>query len=91
MDFTDDQVAEIAGMTAGTSLGVRARQLACEVQAFRRDEPLVIAMGQRIERFEKLIADLRALQPKGTRGSLHYGGSNQALLAVRRLIDGAGL
>lgn len=61
MDFTDDQVAEIAGMTAGTSLGVRARQLACEVQAFRRDEPLVIAMGQRIERFEKLIADLREL------------------------------
>lgn len=35
--------------------------LACEVQAFRRDEPLVIAMGQRIDRFEKLIADLREL------------------------------
>ncbi len=36
MSLTDAQVAEIAGMTTGTSLGGRARDLAREVQASRK-------------------------------------------------------
>jgi len=36
VSLTDAQVAEIAGMTTGTSLGGRARDLAREVQASRK-------------------------------------------------------
>lgn len=50
-----------------------------------------MTLAREVQASRKLIADLRALKPKGNPGSLHYGGSNQALLAVRRLIEEAGL
>lgn len=69
MSLTDAQVAEIAGMTAGTSLGVRARELAREVQELRhlRDNVLpdlrqeLDVANAHLADYRKLIADLRAL------------------------------